>query len=145
MSNLSPGDFNALAAPDQGAHDTTGGKKRIEVHCWSVAFKTAKGLVYSQHSDPPTGSLTTFDNYWPTRLSSTNGAENADGAFDPGHPKALEYLVSAHMDLVNFQTTAGPDGTDGHIDGIHYDYIRFEASTEGYNPTSVPGTTRATG
>ena len=41
------------------------------------------------------------------------------------------------MDLVNFQTTAGPDGTDGHIDGIHYDYIRFEGNTEGFNPTSV--------
>jgi uncharacterized lipoprotein YddW (UPF0748 family) len=137
MSNLSPTDFNALAALIKAAHDTTGGKKRIEVHCWSVAFKTAKGVVYSQHSDTPTGSLTTFDNYWPTRLSSTTGAENADGAFDPGHPKCLEYLVNAHLDLVNFQTTAGPDGTDGHIDGIHYDYIRFEGNTEGYNPTSV--------
>jgi len=137
MSGLSPANFNALAALIKAAHDTTGGKKRIEVHCWSVAFKTAKGVVYRQHTNSPTGSLTNFDNYWPTRLSSTTGAENSDGAFDPGHPKALEYLVNTHMDLVNFQTAAGPDGTDGHIDGIHYDYIRFEASTEGYNPTSV--------
>lgn len=132
MSGLSPANYNALAAMIKAAHDTTGGKKRIEVHCWSVVFKTAKGLVYSQHSDPNNPA-----NYWPTRLSSTAGSENSDGAFDPGHPKALEYLVNAHMDLVNFQTTAGPDGTDGHIDGIHYDYIRFEANTEGFNPTSV--------
>lgn len=132
MSGLSPANYNALAAMIKAAHDTTGGKKRVEVHCWSVVFKTAKGLVYSQHSDPNNPA-----NYWPTRLSSTAGSENSDGAFDPGHPKALEYLVNAHMDLVNFQTTAGPDGTDGHIDGIHYDYIRFEANTEGYNPTSV--------
>lgn len=137
MSGLTPANFNALAAMIKAAHDTTGGKKRIEVHCWSVAFKTAKGQVYNQHSGPPTGSLTEFDNYWPTRVSSTTGAENGDGAFDPGHPKALEYLVNAHMDLVNFQTTAGPDGTDGHIDGIHYDYIRFEGNAEGFNPTSV--------
>ena len=87
MPNLYPTNFNALEAVIKAAHDTTGGKKRIEVHCWSVVFKTAKGLVYSQHTNTPTGSLTTFDNYWPTRLSSTNGAENADGAFDPGHPK----------------------------------------------------------
>ncbi|HRT56134.1 MAG TPA: immunoglobulin domain-containing protein [Candidatus Paceibacterota bacterium] len=132
MSGLSPANFNALAAMIKAAHDTTGGKKRIEVHCWSVVFKTAKGLVYTQHSDPNNP-----DNYWPTRLGSTTGEENADGAFDPGHPKVLEYLVNAHMDLVNFQTTAGPDGTDGHIDGIHYDYIRFEGNTEGFNPTSV--------
>lgn len=132
MSGLSPANFNALAAMIKAAHDTTGGKRRVEVHCWSVAFKTDKGLVYSQHSD-----ASNPDNYWPTRLSSTSGAENSSGAFDPGHPKALEYLINAHMDLVNFQTTAGPDGTDGHIDGIHYDYIRFEANTEGFNPTSV--------
>ncbi|HOX56136.1 MAG TPA: immunoglobulin domain-containing protein [Candidatus Paceibacterota bacterium] len=137
MSGLSPAGFNALAAMIKAAHDTTGGKKRVEVHCWSVAFKTGNGTVYSQHCGTPTGSLTTFDNYWPTRVSSTTGAENGDGAFDPGHPKCLEYLVNAHMDLVNFQTTAGPDGTDGSIDGIHYDYIRFEADTEGFNPTSV--------
>ena len=137
MSGLSPASFNALAAMIKAAHDTTGGKKRVEVHCWSVAFKTDNGAVYSQHIGTPTGSLTSFDNYWPTRISSTTGAENASGAFDPGHPKCLEYLVNAHMDLVNFQTTAGPDGTDGHIDGIHYDYIRFEANTEGFNPTSV--------
>jgi uncharacterized lipoprotein YddW (UPF0748 family) len=132
MSGLSPANFNALAAMIKAAHDTTGGKKRIEVHCWSVVFKTAKGLVYTQHSDPNNP-----ENYWPTRVGSTSGEENADGAFDPGHPKVLEYLVNAHLDLVNFQTTAGPGGTDGHIDGIHYDYVRFEANTEGFNPTSV--------
>ncbi|HEY9171868.1 MAG TPA: immunoglobulin domain-containing protein [Verrucomicrobiae bacterium] len=132
MSGLSPANFNALAAMIKAAHDTTGGKKRIEVHCWSVVFKTGKGVVYSEHSDPANP-----DNYWPTRLGSTTGEENADGAFDPGHPKALQYLVNAHMDLVNFQTTAGPGGTDGGIDGIHYDYIRFERSDEGFNPISV--------
>lgn len=122
FSGLSPSNFNALQAMIDAAHDTTGGKQRIEVHCWSVVFKTAKGLVYSLHSDPADP-----ENYWPTRLGSTTGSENADGAFDPGHPRCLEYLVNVHMDLVN----------NYDIDGIHYDYIRFEANTEGYNPTSV--------
>lgn len=120
MSGLSPANFNALQAMIDAAHDTTGGKQRVEVHCWIVAFKTAHGQVYSQHSD-----TSNPDNYWPTRLSS--GAENGDGAFDPGHPKCLKYLVDVCMDLV----------TGFDIDGIHYDYIRFEANTEGYNPTSV--------
>lgn len=122
MSGLTPANFNALQAIINAAHDTTGGKQRIEVHCWSVVFKTAKGEVYDEHSD--TGNP---DNYWPTRLNSVTGAENGDGAFDPGHPKCLEYLVDVHMDLVN----------NFDIDGIHYDYIRFEAATEGFNPTSV--------
>ena len=137
MPGLSPSDFNALEALIKAAHDTTDGKQRVEVHCWSVAFKTGKGQVYSQHIGTPTADLVNFDNYWPTRINSTTGSETADGAFDPGHPKALEYLVNTHMDLVNFQTTAGTNGTDGHIDGIHYDYIRFEGGSEGYNPTSV--------
>ena len=63
MSGLSPANFNALQACINAAHDTTGGKKRIEVHCWIVTFRTSGGLVYSQHSDTPTGSLTTLDNY----------------------------------------------------------------------------------
>ena len=43
MSGLSPANFNALQAMINAAHDTTGGKKRIEVHCWSVTFKTGNG------------------------------------------------------------------------------------------------------
>jgi len=120
MSGLTPPDFNALQAIIDAAHDTTGGKKRIEVHGWIVDFKTGKGVVYSQHSDPDN-----LENYWPTRLE--NGSENADGAFDPGHPLVLQYLTDVCMDLVN----------NFAIDGIHHDYIRFEADTEGYNPTSI--------
>ncbi len=125
MSGLSPADFNALQAMINAAHDTTGGKKRVEVHCWLVAFATAGGQVYTQHIGTPTGSLTNFDNYWPTRDDS--GAETSDKAFDPGHPLVLQYLVNVCMDLVN----------NFDIDGIHYDYIRFTANNQGYNPTSI--------
>ncbi len=125
MSGLSPANFNALQAVINAAHDTTGGKKRIEVHCWIVTFRTSGGTVYSQHSDPPTGSLTDLDNYWPSRDDA--GAEVSDKAFDPGHPLALQYTVNVAMDLVN----------NFDIDGIHYDYIRFTANNQGYNPTSI--------
>lgn len=125
FSGLTPSNFNALQAMLNAAHDTTGGKKRIEVHCWIVPFRTGGGVVYDAHNDPPTGSLTNLDNYWPTRNSS--GAEVDGGAFDPGHPKCLEYLTNVCLDLV----------TNFDIDGLHYDYIRFQGVTEGYNPTSV--------
>ena len=125
MSGLSPSNFNALQAVIDAAHDTTGGKKRIEVHAWIVTFRTSGGLVYSQHHDTPTGSLTVLDNYWPTRTDS--GAETDDKAFDPGHPLVEEYTVNVAMDLV----------TNFDIDGIHFDYIRFTANNQGYNPTSV--------
>ena len=125
MSGLSPSNFNALQAVINAAHDTTGGKKRVEVHCWMVTFRTSGGTVYSRHDDTPTGSLTTLDNYWASR--DNTGAEVSDKAFDPGHPLAEEYTVNVAMDLVkNFD-----------IDGIHYDYIRFTANNQGYNPTSI--------
>lgn len=125
MSGLSPANFNALQAMINAAHDTTGGKQRVEVHCWLVTFATAGGPVYSQHIGTPTGSLTSLDNYWPTR--DDTGVETADKAFDPGHPLVLQYLVNACMDMVN----------NFDIDGIHYDYIRFTANNQGYNPTSL--------
>jgi len=125
MSGLSPSNFNALQAVINAAHDTTGGKKRIEVHCWMVTFRTSGGTVYARHDDTPTGSLTNLDNYWPSRDDA--GAETSDYAFDPGHPLAEDYTVNVAMDIVsNFD-----------VDGIHFDYIRFTANNQGYNPTSV--------
>ncbi len=120
MSGLTPTNFNALQAMINAAHDTTGGKKRIEVHCWIVAFRTGTGALYAQHSNP-----SDLDNYWMT--CDANGQESADKTFDPGHPKAQEHVINVVMDLVN----------NYDIDGIHFDYIRFTDSTQGYNPTSV--------
>ena len=78
------------------AHDTTGGKKRVEVHCWMVTFRTSGGTVYKRHIDTPTGSLTNLDNYWPSR--DDNGAEVDDKAFDPGHPLVLQYTEGVAME-----------------------------------------------
>ena len=125
MSGLSPSDFNGLQAAIDAAHDTTGGKKRIEVHAWIVTFRTSGGAVYQAHNDTPTGSLTNLDNYWPSRDNS--GEEVSDKAFDPGHPLCEEYTVNVAMDLVN----------NFDIDGVHFDYIRFTANNQGYNPTSI--------
>jgi uncharacterized lipoprotein YddW (UPF0748 family) len=125
MGGLSPSNFNGLQAAIDAAHDTTGGKKRIEVHTWIVTFRTSGGAVYSQHDDTPTGSLANLDNYWPTRTDS--GSETSDKAFDPGHPLCEDYTVNVAMDLVN----------NFDIDGVHFDYIRFTANNQGYNPTSI--------
>lgn len=125
MTGISPADFDALQAVIDAAHDTTDGKKRVEVHAWLVAFRTSGGQVYLQHVDPPTGSLIQYDNYWPSR--DIAGAEVGDKAFDPGHPLAADYTVNVALDIVqNYE-----------VDAIHYDYIRFTAGNQGYNPTSL--------
>jgi uncharacterized lipoprotein YddW (UPF0748 family) len=95
MSGLSPSDFNALQAMIDAAHDTTGGKQRVEVHCWIVVFKTRSDApLYLAHDDP--GDL---ENYWITRYD--NGGEPSDKPLDPGHPRASAYLTDVCMDLVN--------------------------------------------
>lgn len=125
MSGLIPSNFNALQAVINAAHDTTGGKKRVEVHAWIVTFRTSGGAVFQAHDDPPTGSINNLDNYWPT-LTDT-GSLTDDLAFDPGHPLAAEYTVNVAMDIVN----------NFDVDGIHFDYVRFTGGNQGYNPTSV--------
>jgi uncharacterized lipoprotein YddW (UPF0748 family) len=125
MTGMNPTNFDALQAIINAAHDTTGGKKRIEVHCWMVTFRTSGGTVYGLHHSTPTGSLTTLDNYWPTCTST--GAEEANKAFDPGHPLCEDYITKVFMDVAN----------NYDIDGVHFDYIRFTANNLGYNPTSV--------
>lgn len=126
MSGLSPSSYNALQAMINAAHDTTGGKKRIEVHAWIVAFATGSGSappagsIYYDHNNPADP-----DSYWMTL--DNGGSETDDKAFDPGHPKCLEYLTNVCLDLV----------TNFDIDGLHYDYIRFTGGNQGYNPTSI--------
>ncbi|HOL28371.1 MAG TPA: family 10 glycosylhydrolase [Phycisphaerae bacterium] len=120
FSGLTPSNFNALQAIINAAHDTTGGKQRVEVHCWVVAFATDGGSVYHQHKNP-----SDLNNYWVTL--DNYGNETSDKALDPGHPRCLQYLTDVCMDLV----------TNFDIDGLHYDYIRFTANNQGYNPVSV--------
>ena len=129
-TNLSPAGFDSLKAVLAAAHDTTGGKKRVEVHAWMVSFRTGGGVVYAAHHDTPTGSLTNLDNYWQTRVGSSTGAEYSTSneyPFDAGHPLVEKYLTDVAMDII----------TNYDVDGIHFDYIRFTSSTQGYNPTSI--------
>jgi len=123
MSGLSPSDFNALQACINSAHDTTGGKSRVDVFAWFTTFLTSSGTVYSAHnnsSDP--------DNYWMTlNNSGVDHVSSDDYAFDPGHPRAEDYLTNVALDQAfNYD-----------VDGIHFDYIRFLTNTWGYNPTSI--------
>lgn len=124
MPGLTPSNFNALQAMIDAAHDTTGGKQRVEVHAWIVSFATASGSyvssVYYDHNNPNDPV-----NYWITRDSS--GAESSDKAFDPGHPGVQRYITDVCMDIVN----------NFDVDGLHFDYIRYTGSTLGYNPTNI--------
>lgn len=126
-------DFDPLAYLLQQAHDTSGGRKPLEVHAWLVAYRcripgdnTWKNPrhVFQRH---------------PEWLSETfSGAKEDRGEnpgryyLDPGVPSVIEYNVAVVRDLVSRYP----------VDGIHFDYIRYPESEGsgnvwGYNPISV--------
>ncbi len=102
------------------AHDTNVGPA-IEVHAWFVTYPIATKAPkttnhpFHKHHD------------W---LSQTRNGEifaETEHAFDPGHPAVQKYLKDLVLDLVKRY----------EIDGIHFDYIRYEGREWGYNPVSV--------
>jgi len=92
----------------------------IQVHAWLV-------LLPIWNSDtPPTDPNHPYLKY-PQYLTKTDAGTTVK-TFDPGHPECEQYLNNVVMELVNNY----PD-----LDGISYDYSRFGAQNEGYNPKSV--------
>lgn len=106
------------------AHDTSGGKKFVEVHAWFVAHRILK-------TDPPTPYspdhiLSLHPDYVMEDING-NTISNKSKYLDPGHPDVVEWNVEVILDcLRNYD-----------IDGINLDYIRYPGSSWGYNPTSI--------
>jgi uncharacterized lipoprotein YddW (UPF0748 family) len=110
-----------LATVLSKAHDTTGGKQRVDVWAWLVAFRSGS-TMRNAHPEWLTYTKSTTDN---TMTVSDD--------FDPGHPGVQQQLYNVCMDLV---TNYGlPSGRD--LDGINFDYIRFTDKSNGYNPVSL--------
>jgi len=126
-------DFDPLAYIIEQAHDTTGGKKPLEVHAWLVSYRCRipgdntwknPNHVFQRH---------------PEWLSETySGAKEDRGEnpgryyLDPGVPAVVDYTASVVRDLVSRYA----------VDGIHFDYIRYPecdgaGNVWGYNPTAV--------
>lgn len=126
-------DFDPLAYIIQKAHDTSGGKKPLEVHAWLVSYRcripgdnTWKNPrhVFQRH---------------PEWLSETvSGAKEDRGEnpgryyLDPGVPAVMDYTMEVVRDLVSRYA----------VDGIHFDYIRYPESEGkgnvwGYNPIAI--------
>ncbi|MCC7392367.1 family 10 glycosylhydrolase [Candidatus Sumerlaeota bacterium] len=123
-TNISGGpSFDPLGNLIALAHDTSGGKKRIQVHAWFVMHRISKGETLS-----PMHVLSQHPEYI---MSDDSGATSGGGSIflDPGHPGTVNHNVAVIVDcLQNYD-----------IDGINLDYIRYpEAAGEwGYNPVSV--------
>ncbi len=129
---IAPG-FDPLDYLIRQAHDTSGGKKPLEVHAWLVSYRCRMPA----------------DNTWknprhvfqrhPEWLSQKIDGQKEDSGespgryyLDPGVPAVLDYTAEVVRDLVSRYP----------LDGIHFDYIRYpEASGSGnpwgYNPVAL--------
>lgn len=119
-TNITSGYVDPLADILAKAHDTSGGKQRIEVHGWFVPYR-----VWTGAASPPAGHVLYRNPEWQT--VNYQGVVQA-GVLDPGIPEVQEYLVDVVRELVENY----PD-----LDGLHFDYIRYLGRTEGYHPTSI--------
>ena len=104
------------------AHDTTGGKKKIEVHGWFVMQRIATSETLN-----PQHILSLHPEY--VMLNSSGATLSSKKFLDPGHPGAVDHNVAVILDCLSKYD----------IDGINLDYIRYPEDTGswGYNPVSV--------
>ncbi len=120
--------FDPLADLIRKAHDTAGGQPRIEIHAWIVTYN-----IWNNQATPPGASSPPhpFNAHaeWLTR--DVNGAtwDNTHGvyAFDPAHPEVQRHTFNVAMDLI----------TRYDLDGLNWDYIRYNGPTWGYHPVAV--------
>lgn len=104
------------------AHDTTGGKQRIEVHAWLTLFRVSTssalraGNALKSHPD------------W--RMISYSGAKSFDNGqlyIDPGVPAVHDHYVEIVRELLR----------NYPVDGVHLDRIRYPAADAGYNAVAL--------
>jgi uncharacterized lipoprotein YddW (UPF0748 family) len=114
--------FDSLADLITKAHDTSGGKQRIEIHAWLVTYPISGAT-------PPSSPQHPFNRH-PEWLNQTDtGTQFADNNYylDPGHPGVQRHNYTIAMDIL----------TRYDVDGINFDYVRYMGTQWGYNTNSV--------
>jgi uncharacterized lipoprotein YddW (UPF0748 family) len=134
--------FDGIAYVIEAAH-----RAGLQVHAWINAMPIWRGNqpppkdpahVFRQHGLSAKG-----EDFWLT-CSPEGEARFPVGYFiDPGHPAARDHLENIYLNIVR----------NYHVDGIHFDYIRYpeteskagRGSPVGYNPASLARFRRQTG
>lgn len=114
--------FDSLADLLAKAHDTSGGKARIEVHAWLVTYP-----IWNS-TNAPASAQHPFNRH-PEWLSRTDTGTQFDGNYylDPGHPGVQRHTAFLALDLL----------TRYDLDGINFDYIRYMGREWGYNSNAI--------
>ena len=123
-TNISGGStFDPLGYLIGLAHDTSGGKKRIEVHAWFVMQRISTSTTL------PAGHVLLQHPEYVMYDSNGNEFANTTRYLDPGHPGAVDHNIAVILDCMSKYD----------IDGVNLDYIRYPeySGSWGYNPVSV--------
>jgi uncharacterized lipoprotein YddW (UPF0748 family) len=115
--------FDPLADLLAKAHDTSGGKARIEVHTWLVTYPIWNSTTAPANAQHP------FNRHpeWLNRTDAGTTYSDGNYYFDPGHPGVQRHTYNTAMDVL----------TRYDVDGINFDYIRYMGRQWGYNTNSV--------
>jgi uncharacterized lipoprotein YddW (UPF0748 family) len=118
---ITPARHDILSTMIQYAHDTSGGKPYIEVHAWMVTYRDWV-IGESLGSDTSRHVLWTHPE-WFTKSYTGATASGSSMFLDPGIPEVEDYLTTVYLDVIKHYK----------VDGIHYDYVRYDGSEWGYN------------
>jgi len=131
--------FDPLADLLAKAHDTSGGKARVEIHAWLVTYNiwNSQAAAPSQPTHPyNTHPEWLSEKYRANPADPLSPAVRWDGSnypFDQGHPEVQQHIYNVAMDIL----------TRYEVDGLHFDYIRYSDDSNlnnqpwGYHPVSV--------
>ena len=115
-------DYDPLAHAIALCHDTSGGKQRIEVHAWIVAYRVARTGVNN-----PAGHVLERYEAWKCADSRGATAHERNIFFDPGVPGVIDHTASVAQDIIRHYD----------VDGLHLDYVRYPDADWGYNPIAL--------
>ena len=120
-SDMAPG-YDPLGHIIALAHDTRGGKQRIEVHAWMVVYRVAR----AGQTWPRTHVLKQHPS-WAQQTITGVTREEYNLYLDPGVPSVIDHTAAVACDIARKYD----------IDGLHLDYIRYPGLDWGYNATAV--------
>lgn len=134
-TDVAPG-FDPLADLLTKAHETAGGKPRVEVHAWLVTYN-----IWNRETtepDQPDHPYRRFPDWLSQKYRASPGDpvvrwDGANYPFDQGHPAVQQHTFDVAMDIVRRYD----------VDGLHFDYIRYSDDSSpgrqpwGYHPASV--------
>jgi uncharacterized lipoprotein YddW (UPF0748 family) len=121
--DISPASFDPLADLLAKAHNTNPGP-RLEVHAWIVTYPIWNTTNVNA---APANHPVRLHPDWLTKDSGGGTWNGANYVFDPGHPGVQQHTFNVAMDLI-----ARYD-----VDGLNFDYVRYDGPTWGYNDVAV--------